>query len=338
MRLYFAPLEGITGKTFREVHAACFPGVDRYCLPFLSPTQVHQLTPRERRALEPGPLDQSRLLPQLLTHSAEDFLWAASALAELGYTRVDLNLGCPSGTVVGKGKGAGMLRDPAALDRFLEAVFAACPIEISVKTRLGLEDPAEFGPILKVLSRYPIALLTVHPRTRRELYGPVFHPEAFARAAAETRLPLCYNGNLFTPADLEALERAFPGTEAAMLGRGMLADPALITRCKGGTRDRAALIRFHDGLCDAYLAQMHPNQAALPKLKELWAYLSLLFPDNGAWKRIRKARRWEEFYPIAADTLRSQPLLPEPDLARIGQQGLAERQGTGGKGQVTSDR
>lgn len=329
MKLMFAPMEGITGRALREAHAACFPGVDCYCLPFLSPTQVHRLTPKERRALDPGPLDRDRLLPQILTRSAEEFLWCAGAVAELGYREVNLNLGCPSGTVVSKGKGAGMLRDPAALDRFLEQVFTGCPIAISVKTRIGLEDPREFGPILKVLGRYPIALLTVHPRTRRELYGAAFHPEAFAQAMAETRLPLCYNGNLFHPADLTALERTFPGTEAAMLGRGLLADPALITRCKGGTRDRAALLRFHNVLCETYLETMHPHQAALPKLKELWAYLSLLFPDSGAWKQIRKARRWEEFWPVSQDLLQNAPILPEPDLARIGQRGLAE---------VTSDR
>ena len=132
MKLDFAPMEGITGRDFRELHAACFPGVDRYWLPFLSPAASHQLTPRQKRDLEPGALGRERLVPQVLTRDPADFLWAASAIAELGYEELNLNLGCPSGTVVSKGRGVGLLRDPEALDRFLEAIFAAAPIPFSV--------------------------------------------------------------------------------------------------------------------------------------------------------------------------------------------------------------
>ena len=319
LRYSFAPMEGITGKILREVHAAHFPGVDRYCLPFFSPTEVHVLSPRQKRELEPGPLPQDRLLPQLLTRSAEDFVWCASEIADLGFGEINLNLGCPSGTVVSKGKGAGMLRDPDALDRFLEAVFSGCPIPISVKTRLGLEDPAEFSAILSVLNRYPIRELTIHPRTRRELYDGPVHLDAFAAAVRNASAPLCCNGNLFTPASVQSVAEAFPTLESVMLGRGLLADPALVTRCKGGERTRAALLAFHNDLCAEYLCIMHPNQAVLPKLKELWAFLRLLFPEDGSWKRMRKCKTWAEFYPITQELLQNQPLLEEADFPRLGQ-------------------
>ena len=93
MTLDFAPLEGITSRDFREVHAACFPGVDRYWIPFLSPTSARQLTARQLRELDPGPLGCERLVPQLLTKEPADFLWAAGAIAALGYREVNLNLG-----------------------------------------------------------------------------------------------------------------------------------------------------------------------------------------------------------------------------------------------------
>jgi tRNA-dihydrouridine synthase len=319
MTLDFAPMEGITGRDFREVHAACFPGTDRYWIPFLSPASAHVLTPRQRRDLDPGPLGCGRLVPQVLTRDPADFLWAASAIAELGYREVNLNLGCPSGTVVGKGKGAGMLRDPAALDRFLEAVFAAAPIPVSVKTRIGLTDPAEWETILPVLARYPIRELTIHPRTRRELYGGQVHPGAFLRAAEVLPFPLRYNGNLFTPAAVQRAEAALPRCGGLLIGRGLLADPALITRCRGGSRDREALIAFHEELADRYLAVMHPDGAVLPKFKELWVYLSLLLPDEKPWKRLRKCSRWADFHPLALELLRSAELLPEADLSRIHQ-------------------
>ena len=322
MKLDFAPMEGITGRDFREVHAACFPGVDRYRLPFLSPAADRHLTPRQRRDLEPGPLGFARLLPQVLTKDPGDFLWAASALAELGYETVDLNLGCPSGTVVGKGKGAGMLRDPAALDRFLETVFAAAPIPISVKTRIGLEDPAEWEVLLPILARYPIRELTVHPRTRRELYRGGVHTDAFLQAVQALPFPLYYNGNLFTPADVQGLNAACPGLAGAVIGRGLLADPALVARCRGGARSRAALIDFHEELAARYLNYMHPDGAVLPKFKELWMYLSLLLPDEKAWKRLRKCTRWTDFHPLALGLLRESALLPEADFSRIDQKSV----------------
>ena len=322
MKLDFAPMEGITGRDFREVHGACFPGVDRYRLPFLSPAADHHLTPRQRRDLEPGALGLSRLLPQVLTKDPADFLWAASALAELGYEQVDLNLGCPSGTVVGKGKGSGLLRDPAALDRFLETIFTAAPIPVSVKTRIGLEDPAEWESLLPVLARYPIRELTVHPRTRRELYKGGVHFDAFLEAAKLLPFPLYYNGNLFTPADVQGLETVCPGLAGAVIGRGLLADPALVTRCRGGSRDREALIAFHEELAERYLTYMHPDGAVLPKFKELWMYLALLLPDEKAWKRLRKCAKWAEFHSLALGLLRDSEFLPEADFSRLNQQSV----------------
>lgn len=316
MTLDFAPMEGITGRDFRQVHAACFPGVDRYWMPFLSPASSHQLTARQLRELDPGPLGCERLVPQVLTKDPEDFRWAAAALGELGFREVDLNLGCPSGTVVSKGKGAGMLRDPDALDRFLEAIFTDAPLPISVKTRIGVNDPAEWETLLPILARYPIRELTVHPRTRREFYKGEVHSDAFRRAAECLPFPLRCNGNLFTVADVQRTQAEYPGLSGLMIGRGLLADPALITRCKGGTRSREALIAFHEELAARYLSYMHPDGALLPKFKELWLYLSLLLPDDRAWKRLRKCSRWAEFHPIALDLLQNAPLSTEADFSR----------------------
>ena len=316
MTLDFAPMEGITGRDFRQVHAACFPGVDRYWMPFLSPASSHQLTARQLRELDPGPLGCERLIPQVLTKDPEDFRWAAAALGELGFREVDLNLGCPSGTVVSKGKGAGMLRDPDALDRFLEAIFTDAPLPISVKTRIGVNDPAEWETLLPILARYPIRELTVHPRTRREFYKGEVHSDAFRRAAECLPFPLRCNGNLFTVADVQRTQAEYPGLSGLMIGRGLLADPALITRCKGGTRSREALIAFHEELAARYLSYMHPDGALLPKFKELWLYLSLLLPDDRAWKRLRKCSRWAEFHPIALDLLQNTPLSAEADFSR----------------------
>ena len=179
MRYYLAPMEGITDSIYRRLHHKYFPGPDRYFMPFISPTIHRQLTHKEDRELPVADSVDFSAVPQILTKVPEDFLWAAQICADRGYDEVNLNVGCPSGTVVSKGKGAGMLRDAGELDRFLESIFRDCPLPISVKTRLGLEHPEDFTGILEVLNRYPIRELTVHPRVRKDFYKEPVRVEWF---------------------------------------------------------------------------------------------------------------------------------------------------------------
>ena len=123
MELYYAPLEGINGPEYRRIHRRHFSGVDKYYAPFISPTQDHRFTPKELRNLSPDNNKGHTLVPQLMTKNVEDFLWASGELFQMGYDEVNLNLGCPSGTVVAKGKGAGMLRDPEWLNEFLYQIY-----------------------------------------------------------------------------------------------------------------------------------------------------------------------------------------------------------------------
>ena len=132
MNIYFAPMEGLTDRIYRRLHHKYFPGVDCYFTPFFSPTVHRSLTAREQRELPPADSLGFPVVPQLLTKNAEDFLWMTQVIRDRGYTQVNLNLGCPSGTVVSKGKGSGMLADPEALERFLDAVFAKTPLPISL--------------------------------------------------------------------------------------------------------------------------------------------------------------------------------------------------------------
>ena len=218
MKCYFAPLEGVTSAPYRQAHHRHFSGVDRYYAPFISPTIHHVLTPREQRDILPEYNEGVPVIPQLLTKNAEDFLWAAGDLAAMGYSEVNLNLGCPSGTVVSKGKGSGFLGHPEELERFLDEIFEKSPIAVSVKTRLGVTDPDEFGPILELYNRYPIPELTIHPRVQKQMYRGEVWLEHFAKAAAECKIPLCYNGDLNTPADIAAHLERFPAIDTVMLG------------------------------------------------------------------------------------------------------------------------
>ncbi len=295
MELYFAPMEGITDYIYRRVHRRYFPGVDMYFTPFLSPTQNHVFPPRELRQVDPANNEGVPLTPQLLTKNAADFLWAAGRLADMGYREVDLNVGCPSGTVTAKGKGAGLLAEPDSLRRLLDGIFRAPPTAVSVKTRLGIRDPEEFGPILDIYNDYPISRLIIHPRTKGEMYAGPVHLDVYGAALAASRAPVCYNGDIRSPAHIRAIFERFPATAAVMIGRGLAADPALAARAKGQSPPRETLRAFHRELGEAYCAAFGGPASALHRMKAIWALMLTGFAGGERYaKALGKTRRWED--------------------------------------------
>lgn len=313
MKYYFAPMEGLTDMVYRQVHRKHYPGLDRYYTPFVSPTQNHCFTPKEMRELSPQNNAGVPLVPQLLGKNAEDFLWAARELAALGYQEVNLNLGCPSNTVAAKGKGSGFLAFPDRLDQFLEAIFTSAPLNISVKTRLGVESADEFSRILEIYNRYPICELIIHPRTKKEMYTGGVHLDIFERALELSHSTVCYNGNLTSPEDCLRLSGHFPAVDRIMLGRGLIADPGMIVRLNGGTSDRQTLMRFHQSLCDGYLQVFGRPSAALPRMKAIWIAMLPKFQNGDAWKKqLIKAKHWSDFLTVI-DQILITPYLPEYD-------------------------
>ena len=305
MRYYFAPMEGLTDSIYRRLHHKYFPGVDRYYMPFLSPTIHRQLTHKEDRELPMADSVGFVAVPQVLTKVADDFLWAAQVCRDRGYDEVNLNIGCPSGTVVSKGKGSGMLRDPAALDQFLEEIFSKSPLPISVKTRLGLEKSEEFPAILEVLNRYPIKELTVHPRVRKQFYDGSVDMEMFDYAVKNSKNPLCYNGDILTLTQAEELQKNYPQVQSVMIGRGLIADPGMLS---GGT-DKAALEGFMGELMAVYEVEFGGSRNAIFRLKENWGFLHDRFEGcDKLWKRLRKTTDAAEFKSITAEIFHTLPL------------------------------
>ena len=236
-RFYAAPMEGLTTWLWRRVHHEIFGGADKYFTPFVSPNANKSFQTKELREI--GHNEGLPVVPQILTARPEHFIWAAERLRDMGYEEVNFNLGCPSGTVCAKHKGAGLLSYPDELDACLEAVFTALPdLRISVKTRIGRHEDAEWPALLAIFSRYPIHELIVHPRVQKDFYNGTARREVFAWTRENTALPLVYNGDVTTPADAAAWD------VLVMAGRGLMADPALLRRAGGGApADRAELIR-----------------------------------------------------------------------------------------------
>ena len=304
MNYYFAPMEGLTDSIFRRLHHKYFSGVDRYYMPFLSPTIHRTLTHKEDRELPMADSVDFAAVPQVLTRVSEDFLWAARVCADRGYEEVNLNIGCPSGTVVSKGKGSGMLRDVNALDKFLEEIFAESPIPVSVKTRLGLENPDEFPAVLEVLNRYPIKELTVHPRVRKQFYEGNVHMELFDYAVANSINPLCYNGDIISRIQAEEIGRLYPRVDSVMIGRGLIADPGMLC---GGT-DMTALEGFLNELLAVYEVEFGGARNAMFRMKENWGFLHSRFEGSDKlWKQLRKTTDVAEFKSVSAQILHTCP-------------------------------
>lgn len=306
MRYYFAPLEGLTDSIYRRLHHKYFPGIHRYYTPFFSPTVHRSLTPREARELPYADTLDFEVVPQLLTKSADDFLWMAQQCRDRGYREVNLNLGCPSGTVTAKGKGSGMLTDPDALDAFLYAVFSSATLDISVKTRLGFSSPEEFPALLQIFNRYPIKELTIHPRVRNAFYSDSVDMDAFRYGVQNSRATVCFNGNICSAEQIEAFSKKFPEVNAVMLGRGLIADPGMLT--PGGT-DIAALAAFYDALLEEYLEAFGGSRNAMFRLKENWHYLICKFEGGEKLaKRLRKTTDLQEYKAITTEIFTSLPL------------------------------
>ncbi len=316
MIFYFAPLEGLTGGVYRRAHAAVFGGVDAYFTPFYSPTAAG-LSKKDLAELDED--DRHVTVPQLLTRRAEDFVAAAAALHAMGYRAVNLNLGCPSGTVTAKHKGAGFLLDLDDLAEFFETVFAALPrcapgMCLSVKTRIGYATPEEFEDILSLYNRYPIAELIVHPRLRQDFYRGSVRHSAYAMAEEKAAMPLCYNGDVFSATSYCALLQRFPRVTRVMLGRGAVADPTLFLSLRGmPVTDKVVRLReLHDRILEENRRRMGDGKNLLCRMADIWNYQIYLFDRAEAvFRRIRHAATLPEYRAAVATLFRECPLRPD---------------------------
>lgn len=320
MRIYLAPMEGNTGYVFRNAVHACFGGFDKYFMPFIRSKQSGGLTAKEKKDLLPEHNRGMYAVPQIMTRHAEEFTETARILKEhYGYEEVNLNLGCPSGTVTAKGRGAGFLAHPEELEIFLDEIFERCTVKISVKTRLGMEDPAEFERLLAIYNRFPMEELIIHPRVRTDFYKNAPNLEAFGKAYRGSRQALCYNGNICSAADCAGIAERFPNLAAVMAGRGVLANPALGRELAGGRpADKEEIRRFHDLLYGTYRRELQEPNNALHPMKELWTYLMPLFEDEKRYaKKIKKCRDCAEYESAAAELFADGALKKEGEVHGI---------------------
>lgn len=314
MRFSCAPMEGLTARVFRKAFRQHFPNNLRFYTPFISPTSSPDLSSTEMKDVQLADNQGIDLVPQILSNHANEFLFTVEKLQKLGYSEVNLNLGCPSGTVTARGRGSGFLKRKEELKAFLDEIYAGSPLPISIKTRVGFDSEEEFAGILELYNRYPVHELIVHPRVRQDFYKGMVRMDAFALAVERSRAPVCYNGDIFSAEDFHAVTERFPTVEHIMIGRGLVANPALIRELSGGKKlTKEELMAYHETLLEGCRSLGWNDRPVISHMKEFWHYMSCLFPDHAKYrKRIGKSQDLTGYRMAVESLFREQELLEHP--------------------------
>ncbi|MBY6929927.1 tRNA dihydrouridine synthase [Clostridium botulinum] len=316
MKYYLAPMEGITGYIYRNTYEKFFHNIDKYFTPFIVTNKSRSLKSKELRDVLPENNKGMSIVPQILTNDSEGFINTTRKLQQLGYNEVNLNLGCPAGTVVSKNRGSGFLAKREELDIFLEEIFKIDDMKISIKTRIGKDSPEEFYELIKIYNKYPLEELIIHPRTQKDFYGNKPNLDVFKDALSLSNNPVCYNGDIFTVADHNKFEETFPKVKTLMLGRGILANPGLMNEIKNNDFINKELLKdFHDEIFNKYIDLFNEEKNAMFRMKELWGYMIYIFSDNKKYaKKIRKAQKLSDYNEAVLSLFEEQEIIEGASL------------------------
>ncbi len=295
-----APIKGLTDHLFRTAFTEHFGGFDLAVAPFISSKRDHTFKPKYVRDVLPENNTALSVIPQILSNIAEDFTALANYLFDLGHGCVNWNLGCPSRTVTGKKRGAGMLPYTNLIHAFLDDAFSEIKGTISVKLRLGWTSADDIFRLLPVLNQYPLEEVIIHPRIGIQKYEGETDLNVFEQCLAILKHPVVYNGDIRTYDDFKRLSHRFQNVSQWMIGRGCLADPFLPTVIKTGDTeipDRIETIkRFHDDLFREYSRILYGPLHLLNRMKGIWRYLSSSLKDGEKFtKKIYKTQRPDQY-------------------------------------------
>ncbi len=313
MKYYFAPMEGVTGYIYRNAHHEFFSGLDKYYTPFIATNKNLKFKSREINDILPEHNKGIPLVPQLLSNHARDFIETVKEISNYGYKEINLNLGCPSGTVVAKRKGSGFLAEPEKLDCFLEEIFTYVNTKISIKTRIGKDSPEEFEQLLTIFNKYPIEELTIHPRIQTDFYKNQPNLTVFFKALRESKNPVCYNGDLTQTSDCIRMQKDYPMLTTLMLGRGLIRNPNLVRSItKGEILNKKVLKQFHDRIYHDYQNILFGDKNVIFKMREIWLYMSSLFSNYEQYqKKIMKTDKLKDYEKIVEDLFRYEEIMDE---------------------------
>ena len=285
-----APLQGVTDAARRNAHAAVFGGVDGYFAPFM---RVEHGAIRRRDLADVSPERNSApIVPQLLASPPNEAVLMATTLREMGYSSVDINLGCPHPPVSRKGRGSGMLAHPERLAEMCRALAGIDGMSYSVKMRLGYDAPEQWRQCLPTLERLAPQHITIHPRIGTQIYNGELIMDEFEAMLRATTLPVVFNGDLRTAEQVETMFDRYPQLAGVMVGRRLAELPSMFTADKC---DSAHYKQFHQAILEGEMKRLTGGEhQLLQHMKTLWAML-LPDADKRLRKRVLKARDMAQY-------------------------------------------
>lgn len=319
MKFYLAPMEGVTSYIFRNAQHDFFHDIDKYFTPFIAANQTGKLKSKEKKDILPENNQGLPIVPQILTNQADDFIKTAKDLQAYGYQEINLNLGCPAGTVVAKCKGSGFLAERDRLDRFLNDIFEGTDSKISIKTRIGKDSAEEFYELLPIYNQYPLEELIIHPRIQKDFYKNTPNLEIFRYALKESKNKVCYNGDIFNTLDYQRFHEQFPEVDMIMFGRGLIGNPGLVRSIQEDwSMDKLTLKSFHDRILMDYEQILSGDTNVLYKMKELWFYMMPMFTESEKYaKKIRKCSRLKEYHEIVTQLFEEKEIAKDAGFCTI---------------------
>jgi len=292
LKIYLAPLQGVTDWIFREVYISHFGGIDKYFSPFIRIDKGQYYRPNQKKDILPENNELQKPIPQFLGKDIESFQLFEDLCHEHGYEEVNLNFGCPYPMVTNRGFGAGILEHPDVIEKFLNEIFASTKLKISIKSRLGKNSIGELMKLLPLIQNYPVEELIVHPRTADQMYTGTVHMEEFEKIADNSSLSICYNGDIKSKADIDAIGEKYPNVKSIMIGRGLLENPEMLSEAE----DTAKLKDFHLKIAELCCKKYSGDAAILKRLVEMWTYHHKKYSaDLKIFKKVKKCRNLNDY-------------------------------------------
>ena len=310
--LLSSPLQGFTDFRFRNAQNKLFGGIDTFYSPYIRLNGKMVIKPSYERDLLPENNLDLEVIPQVITNDADEFLFVAKYVRELGYKELNWNLGCPYPMVTKSGMGSGLISKPEKINHVLERAHAESDIIVSMKMRLGYENSEEILDVLPILDTYPIKNIAIHARIGKQLYKGGVHLDAFQQCVDNTKHKLYYNGDITSVAKFQEMQQRFPTIDHWMIGRGLISDPFLPSMIKNNTveypENKIELFNaFHDTLYAIYSESLSGSTHILLKMYHLWEYFSATFSNpHKVLKKIKKAQSIRNYEAAVAEIFRNE--------------------------------
>ena len=309
--LLSSPLQGFTDFRFRNAQNKIFGGIDTYYAPYIRLNGKLVIKSSYHRDLLPENNSSLEVIPQIITNDADEFLFVAKYVEELGYKELNWNLGCPYPMVTKCGMGSGLISNTEKINQILHKVHNESDIIVSMKMRLGYDTTEEILDVLPILETYPIKNIAIHARIGKQLYKGGVHLDAFQQCIDNTKLKLYYNGDITSVAKFKEMQQRFPSIDHWMIGRGLIADPFLPSMIKNDSfeypKNKMELFsEFHDTLYEGYSESLSGSTHILLKMHHLWEYFSVIFSNpHKVNKKIKKAKSIRNFEAAVAEIVKA---------------------------------